>query len=321
MKVARPHDDEVAGGVHPDGREPLTARGVRIDPELRPGRSAGSVVALAEHALHRAVLADASPDHDEVSEAIGGDVRGGLMIRREAVDAELRAHRRAGAREALAEDASGRTVLQIALPDDDEVAGGVGGDRGPDLEIGRVRVDPELRAHGIAGDIVALAEDAIAGSVLWVALPDNHELARGVRGDALLDLEARGEGIDVELRTERDTGAVEALPKETVGFLQALALPYHHELAGSIGGDVRGALATRRIGVDAELRPDGISLRPGHGRGKYDRCNEEKGESSHRRCSVGRDGSFPMVSLSPLNPPAGGRMTRATPSQARRARP
>src|SRR5439155_365949 len=71
-------------------------------------------------------------------------------------------------------------VLQVARPDDDEVAGGVGGDGGTRLSARRVRVDAELGAEGDAGAGVALAENAKAGAVLRVALADDKEVGRGV---------------------------------------------------------------------------------------------------------------------------------------------
>ena len=129
----------------------------------------------------------------------------------------------------------------------------------------RVGIDSELRADCSAGTVIALAEDAKIGAVLCEALPDHDEIARGVRSDAGLGLLARDEGVDVELRTDRDAGAVVALAEDAIGFLNALAPPHHDELAGRVGGDALDGLAPRRIGVHAELRPDGIPLRPGRG--------------------------------------------------------
>src|SRR5207249_8786177 len=86
---------------------------------------------------------------DVVAGGSAGDGRNVVVARRVGVDAELRAEGGAGVGVALAEDVVARAVLQRAHPDDNEIAGGLGGDGWPDLIACRVRVDTELRAEGI----------------------------------------------------------------------------------------------------------------------------------------------------------------------------
>ena len=59
-------------------------------------------------------------------------------------------------------------------------------------------------------------------------------------------------------------------PSECNTTASQIVLNYNNPTAGLlyvqvIGGDALNGLAPRRIGVHAELRPDGIPLRPGHG--------------------------------------------------------
>ena len=75
------------------------------------------------------------------------------------------------------------------------------------LVAGGEGVDPELRAETDTGRAEPLAEDLGAGPLLVHAVPDDHEVARGVGGDRRLVLGAGREGVDLELRLP--TGAPE----------------------------------------------------------------------------------------------------------------
>jgi hypothetical protein len=97
-------------------------------PELEADRPSGAAVALGEDTVARAVLQVAAPDDDEIAGPVRGDGRDALPVRRESVDPELGAERHTGAGVALAVDTPVRAVLLVALPDHDEVAGGIGGD-------------------------------------------------------------------------------------------------------------------------------------------------------------------------------------------------
>src|SRR2546421_198677 len=74
----------------------------------------------------------------------------------EAVDPELAAQRRAGGAVALRVDAAEATVLAVARPGDDEVAGRVRRHRGERLATGGVGVSTELASERRAGGAVAL---------------------------------------------------------------------------------------------------------------------------------------------------------------------
>jgi hypothetical protein len=88
------------------------------------------------------------------------------------IDLELAAHRRAGAREAPIEDAVAGAVLEVALPDHDEVAVGIETHEG-------VVVDLELDQERCSGAREALREDAVREAILDPALPDDDEVAVG----------------------------------------------------------------------------------------------------------------------------------------------
>ena len=65
----------------------------------------------------------------------------------------------------------------FAGPEDDELAGGVGGDGRTSLLVRRICVDARLGAEERAGIGVVLAKDSGARAVLPVALPDQDEIA------------------------------------------------------------------------------------------------------------------------------------------------
>src|SRR5439155_17971 len=114
--------------------------------------------------------------------------------------------------EALAEDAIVAAVLEVALPDDDEVARRVGSDGGVLLQVGSVGVDPELGALRGATAGVALAEDAVRAAVLVSALPHHDEVARRVGGDTRGALVAGRIRVHPELGAQRRPGAAVPQP-------------------------------------------------------------------------------------------------------------
>ena len=117
----------------------------------------------------------------------------------------------ASRREAAGEDADAGAVLVGALPGDDEVAVGVGSDRGTSLVSRSVGVDLELAAQRRTARVETLRENALAVAVLpGVALPGDDEVAIGVGGDDRATLDAAGVGVDLELAGERRARGVEA---------------------------------------------------------------------------------------------------------------
>src|SRR5687768_1803327 len=122
LPIAVPHDDEVSSGVGRDGRPVLGVRRVGVDAELGAERRAVARVALAEKVARGApVTPAAGPGDDEVAGGVGGHGRRVLIARGVGVHAELRAQRDPRARKALPEDSEIRSILGLAVPDDDEV--------------------------------------------------------------------------------------------------------------------------------------------------------------------------------------------------------
>src|SRR5207244_9125132 len=84
----------------------------------------------------------------------------------------------------LAEDPAivPRRFLVLALPDDDEVSGGIGRDRRRDLVPRRVRVHMELAPSRGARGVEPLSEDAavVQGRFLILTPPDDDEIAARV---------------------------------------------------------------------------------------------------------------------------------------------
>src|SRR4029079_79637 len=187
--------------------------GCGVDGELAAQGSARARVALAEHA--RRATDRACPDHHEVPRGIGRHGRALLVTRRGGVDAELRTEGRAGAGVALAEDAAIRPVLSVALPHDHEVSGGVRAYGRKPLGGGGVGIGAELGTERDAGGGEPLAEHAVARAILIRALPDDDEIARGIRGDRKRRLAARREGVRAEFGPERRSGAGVTLTEAT----------------------------------------------------------------------------------------------------------
>src|SRR5205807_1943251 len=141
----------------------------------------------------------------------------------------------------LSVDVPAGSVLAVGGPGDQEVAGGVHRDRGPDLVGGRGGVDLELVAPRVAGGVVAAGEDAPAAAVLAVARPGDEEAAIRIDGHGGQGLVAGGGGVDLELVAQRVAGGVVAAGEDApAAAVLPVARPRHHERAVPIHGD-RGA--------------------------------------------------------------------------------
>src|SRR5439155_669952 len=196
-------------------------------------------------------------------ERAGGRAAGGrAAVARALVAVLARVGRPVSARgdhggEALAEDAIVAAVLEVALPDDDEVARRVRSDGGERLRIVRLRVDPELGALRYPAAAEALPEDAkaVTGALL-VAVPHHGEVARRVGRHRGITLRARRVGVHLELGALRGAAAAVALAEDAKVVAAALlpgARPHDHEVARPVGGDGRVLLVVGRVSVHPEL--------------------------------------------------------------------
>ena len=88
-------------------------------------------------------------------------------------------------------------------------------------------------------------------------------------------------GVDGELRTEGNAGAGVALAEDALSTL--IALPDDDEVARGADGYDRSELIVRRIGIDAELGADGITLRPSGAGDGHEHNEEEEGSPAHSR--------------------------------------
>src|SRR5262249_11267985 len=138
-------------------------------------------------------------------------------------------------RVALGEDTPAAAVLVVALPGDEEIAGGVHRDGGVHLVVLGGGADAELAALGHTRGIVALGVNAPAVAVLLLALPGNDEIAAGVHCDSRVELVMVGGGVNAELAADRVAGGVVALGVDTPAVaVLVLARPDHHEISGRI---------------------------------------------------------------------------------------
>ena len=250
--AAVPRHDErvVAEGRH--GRKALVGLGVVVDAELRPERSAGGVEPPREDialAAGRVVVA-AHPCHEEAPARVHGDrhvvlSRGGVRVHE-----EVAGHRYSGGVEPPGEHAV-RVSRRFAAPDDDEITGGVHGDRGIALVAGRVRVHAKRTPLRHAGRVVPLREDAVAAAVLSVALPCDDEGSARVHRHGRRALAPGGVGVHAKLRARRPRGVETARPDVVAAVPEAAV--GDDEAAGGIAGHRGVRLRAGREVVDAEL--------------------------------------------------------------------
>src|SRR5262249_24233113 len=149
-------------------------------------------------------------------------------------------------------------VLAVALPDDREIAGRVGGGRRAALASSGKRVDTEFAALEGARGAVALGVDAVAGAVLGGALPGDHEIAGPAHRHRGRGLRAGRERVGAELYTLGDAAGAEAL-RVDAGAVAVLggALPGNGEVAGLVDRHCRRALVSGDEGVGAEFSARG----------------------------------------------------------------
>lgn len=115
-----------------------------------------------------------------------------------AVDLKLGPHPRAGTVEALPEDAETAAILEVARPNDDEIAGADCGGQGRVLVGDRVRADLELRAELGPSAREALPEHAVQRSVTGRIRPGEHDVAACVARCARCRLGAKRNGYVVD---------------------------------------------------------------------------------------------------------------------------
>src|SRR5205823_3062856 len=84
------------------------------------------------------------------------------------------------------------------------------------LGAGGELVDRELGPQRGAGGAVAAGVDAVAGAVLPVALPGDHEIPAAVHRQRRLGLAERGDLVDEELAAQRGAGAAVAAGVDAV---------------------------------------------------------------------------------------------------------
>src|SRR5262249_31197169 len=158
----------IAAAVRRHRRALLVLVGDGVDAELAALGDARGVVALGEDVPAVAAGLDVTlPDDEEAAARTHADDGIGLVALGEGVDAELAALGAARGGVALGVDVPAVAAgLVMALPDDDEVVGGVHRDGGVHLVILGAGVDAELAALRSAGRVVALGVDAPAAAVL-----------------------------------------------------------------------------------------------------------------------------------------------------------
>src|SRR5438876_610345 len=88
-------------------------------------------------------------------------------------------------------------------------------------------------------------------------MPDDDEVAGGVRGHVRIHLGTRRVRVDAELRTEDRAGAGVALAEDAIERAVLSAMPDDDKVARGVRGHGRISLTARRVRVDAELMTAG----------------------------------------------------------------
>src|SRR5207247_1722096 len=191
---------------------------------------------------------------------------------------------------ALRVDAIAGAVLVVARPGDDEVALGVGRDRGLTAADGQ-GVDAELAALRHAGGVVAMGVDAFPGD-------DDVPFGVGRNGG----VEAGGGGVDAELPALRNVRGVVALGIDAIAEAVLVpATPRDHEVPVGVGCNRWVALVAGGEGVHAELAALGdaggtVALREHVVAGRGDEAVARPGDDEVA-VGGGRDGGVPLVPI------------------------
>ena len=165
------------------------------------------------------------------------------------------AERSSGGVEALQADRDG-TVLGVALPDDGEVAVGVGCNGGGRLIRIDIRIDDDLLTFRSAARPESLHQDPPPGGFLTEPLPSDHESSVGEHRDRRVRLRPRVIVHPKFGSHRRSRGTVE-LPFNVLSLGAEETVPDDDELAGGAHGDGRIQLIVNGCGVHAELCADG----------------------------------------------------------------
>ena len=242
---AVPDRDRVAVVVDVHVGPVLVVGGVLVDHELDAGADPGRRESREQHAVAVPVAVQALPDHDETS-VVAQRHTGKLFVElRESTHLELVAEPVAGARKALSEDAVLKTVLQVALPDHDEVASRVRRHRGPSLSARCIGVDHEFAADRLSGAGETPAQDALARAVAAHCFPHHDEVAVLVHVDGRITGDLRGVGVDLEGAGRWGTAARPIpLPSRRAGALRPGVLRAGAAYAAVQGPNRTGPLST-----------------------------------------------------------------------------
>jgi len=161
----------------------------------------------------------------------------------------------------LAIDALLVAVLFLALPDDHEVPGRIHRNRRLLLIVSGGRVDEELDALGDAVGVEALGIDATPVAVLFLALPDDHEVPGRIHRNRRLLLIVGGGRVDEELAALGDAARIEALRVDALPVAVLVhALPDDREVPRRIHRNRRLLLIGGGGGVDEELDALGYTV-------------------------------------------------------------
>ena len=213
--VAVPADHEAAAGQPGDGWLVLAAGRGFVDEEFAAHLGASGVEDLRVHAGAGAVLVVAAPGDDEA--AVGQQGHRGLVLvaDRGGVDDEGVAEGAGGGVVQPAEDAqAGAVVAAGVLPDDDEVAVGIGRHVGQLLRAGLGTASHHAdacfcRDEG-AGVVVALEVDVEAAAARLAGRP-HHREPTGIAGHGIVVLGAGAGGVHQELPAHGQAIGVVAL--------------------------------------------------------------------------------------------------------------
>ncbi|NGX62428.1 MAG: hypothetical protein K940chlam9_01925 [Chlamydiae bacterium] len=235
---------------------PLVACRVGVDLELYSTFHSTASIPLPVDASEVSILARALPSDDKAPIIEGHYAWALLNVCRVGVDLELYPTFHSAASIPLPVDASGVSILAIAVPSDDKAPIIEGCYAWVPLVACRVGVDLELYPTFHSAAIIPLPVDAIDIPILAIASPSDDKAPIIEGCYARVPLVVCRVGVDLELYPTFHAAAIISLPVDAIETpILAGALPSDNKAPIIEGCYTWVQLVVCRVGVDLELYP------------------------------------------------------------------
>ena len=228
LTIRRPHDDEIAIGIHRDGRLLLAVNRGFSDQEFGDGLCTVGVEAPGDNGWGGVRLVKAHPRDDEVSGSIHTNAGTELCTSRGRVHLELGDSLGAAGIEASCGDA---VIVggADAPPGDDKITGIIDRYRDMVLVLTGMAVDLELRTLCRTTAVEYARKHIMLVARGFLVGPGDHKTAVTCHRNGRFYLFLRRVVVDGDFATQWRSGGVEATRKDSL-TVSIVALPGHHEV-------------------------------------------------------------------------------------------